>query len=119
MGTRPPRPRSPGPDASRPAPVMVTASRQIAPIGAPSPRRRPIVSTVPLPSGLRATLTTIAKTLRNVPREAIHDLPELFVWLNRQAKALERARDTQILAPQASARPSEPNVSAHASSASA
>ncbi len=109
MGPRPNRPRLPAPaGAPRPAPVVVTTGRQVAPVGAPSPRRTPTAPTVPLPADLRAALSTIAKTLRNVPREAIHDPPELFVWLNRQAKALERARDMPMPASQGLARPSSP-----------
>ena len=108
MGPRP-QPRLPVPgDASRPAPVVVTTAARVAPVGAPSPRRVPTAPTVPLPADLRATLSTIATTLRHVPREAIHDPPELFVWLNRLAKALERARDTPMPTPQAAARPSLP-----------
>ena len=106
MGPRP-RPRLPAPGgAFRPAAVAVTTPGRVAPVGAPSPRRASVAPTVPLPSDLRATLTTIATTLRNVPREAIHDPPELFHWLNRLAKALERARDTPMPAPQAAERPS-------------
>lgn len=105
MGPRP-RPRLPTPSgAPRSAPVVVTTAARVAPVGAPSPRRVPITPTVPLPADLRATLSTIATTMRNVPREAIHDPPELFVWLNRLAKAIERLRDQPMPAPQATARP--------------
>lgn len=106
MGPRP-RPSLPASGgASRPALVVATTTARVAPVGAPSPRRVPIAPTIPLPADLRATLSMIAKTLRNVPREAIHDPPELFVWLNRQAKALERVRDAPMPAPQPAARPS-------------
>ena len=105
MGPRP-RPRLPTPSgAPRSAPVVVTTAARVAPVGAPSPRRVPITPTVPLPADLHATLSTIATTMRNVPREAIHDPPELFVWLNRLAKAIERLRDQPMPAPQATARP--------------
>ena len=105
MGPRP-RPRLPTPSgAPRSAPVVVTTAARVAPVGAPSTRRVPITPTVPLPADLRATLSTIATTMRNVPREAIHDPPELFVWLNRLAKAIERLRDQPMPAPQATARP--------------
>ena len=109
MGPRPNRPHQPTPPGTpRPAPVVVTTPRQVAPVGAPSPRRTPVVVTVPLPADHRANLSAIAKALRNVPREAIHDPPELFVWLNRQAKALEHARDTPVPVAPSTSRSSTP-----------
>ncbi len=111
MGPRPNRPHRPAPPgAPHPAPAVVTTPRQVAPVGAPSPRRAPADVTVPLPAEHRASLSVIAKALRNVPREAIHDPPELFVWLNRQAKALERARDTPVPLAPSTSRSSTPGL---------
>ena len=108
MGPRP-RPRLPAPGGvSRPAAVAVTTAGRVAPVGAPSPRRAPIAPAVPLPSDTRAALSGIAKALRDVPRECIHDPPELFHWLNRQAMAIERLRDQPMPTPQAITRPPSP-----------
>lgn len=99
MGPKP-RLRLPASTAiARSAPVVITSPSRVAPVGAPSPRRAPTVPTVPLPADTCVALSGVAKALRNVPREAIHNPPELFVWLNRQAKALERLRDTPMPVP--------------------
>ena len=99
MGPRP-RPRLPAPGgASRPAAVAVTTTGRVAPVGAPLPRRASVVPTVPLPGDTRAALTGIAKALRDVPRHCIHDPPEMFHWLHRQAKAIERLRDRPMSTP--------------------
>ncbi len=74
-----------------------TSSTRIAAVGSPSLRRTLTIPTVPLPAEVRAALSGIVKTLRNVPRDCIHDPPELFHFLNRQARALERVRDQPVL----------------------
>ena len=73
-----------------------TSSTRIAAVGSPSPRRTPTAPTVPLPAEVRAALSGIVATLRNLPRDCIHDPPELFHFLNRQARALERLRDQPV-----------------------
>ena len=78
-----------------PTPIGTSSTRTAA-VGSPSPRRTPTAPTVPLPAEVRAVLSGIVKTLRNLPRDCIHDPPELFHFLNRQARALERVRDQPV-----------------------
>ena len=97
MGPRPtrPRPQSP-PGAPRPAPVVVTTPRQVAAVGAPSPRRGGIAETVPLPAETRTALSAIVKTMRDVPRALIGDPAEVVHFLGRTVRALERLRDQPV-----------------------
>ena len=74
-------------------------SSSVASVGAPSPRRAPSIPTVPLPAEVRTALSAIAKALRNLPRECIHDPPELFHFLARQARALDWVRDQPMPIP--------------------
>ena len=90
-----------------------TSSTRTAAVGSPSPRRTPIAPTVPLLAEVRAAISGIVKTLRNVPRDCIHDPPELFHFMNRQARALERVRDQPIpVSPSAATRTSVPALAA-------
>ena len=95
MGPRPTRPRFQA-LPPQPAPVVVTTSRQVAPVGAPSPRRAPNVETTPLPAETRRALSGIVQQLRNVPRNLIGDPAEVVHFLGRTARALERLRDQPV-----------------------
>lgn len=112
MGPRPPR-RGAAALASdhSPSPPPETASRTVAPVGAPSPRRTPIVEAVPLPAETRRALSGIVKQLRDVPRAIIGDPAEVVHFLGRTARALERLRDQAVTpAPTPGATSSRPAI---------
>ena len=75
------------------------APRPVAPVGALSPRRSPVIPTAMLPADMRRDLSAIVQQLRNVPRTLIGDPAEVVHFLGRTARALERVRDRPIALP--------------------
>lgn len=97
MGPRPLR-RGAAAIAGERSPVQTpdVLLRPVAPVGAPSPRRLPIVEAMPLPAETRRALSGIVAQLRDVPRAIIGDPAEVVHFLGRTARALERLRDQPV-----------------------
>ena len=80
-------------------PDVDTSTRGRAVTPSSSPRRTHSVPTVPLPAEIRTALSGIAAALRDVPRDCIIDMAELFHWLRRFARRVDEIRDKPVPAP--------------------